>query len=369
MTKYRENVPIAGPEAFEEKTRSAQLSQAAFVMAAGTGVAGYAGKLPRHPELALPELTKLERKRRMSVDRALTYIDIDTTDYTTREDLRIPRSTGAKLARDLMDRPDPIRAASLVEASMHSPHELVRTAAAVAALDTTGPREDVLACLAEGSGSRDPLTRDISRTALGRVDPRNSALRNVVGRPAALTRRRRKSNTAVLTHGTFASRSRWWRPSGTFYEYLDGLTPSLHMHDSSFRWSGIYSDGARQAAADQLVAWIADQQLNDPDFFAHSHGATVANLATRRGLILDRLVLLSWPVHNEWKPDLTRVRRFVFDVRVRFDLVILADRGGQTYRSSSPKVKSHKHGWFDHGDTHDPEYWDRHDLPAKLAAS
>jgi hypothetical protein len=368
MAAYRVITPIPGPEAFEDKGRSAQLSQAAFVMAAGSGVGGYSDRLPRQREMVLPDLAKLERKRKIPIHRALTYVDVEPAGYVEQRDLKIPSDAGATLARSLLDRPDPIRAASLVEASMHSPHRLVRTAAAVAALDTTGPRADVLYCLTEGARARDPLTRDISRTALARVDPEHAVFRNVKGRPARLTGKLRKSNTAVLSHGTFASRSRWWRPGGDFYQYLDGLAPPLHLHDPSFRWSGVYSDSGRRLAADQLRAWVADQQLQTPDFFAHSHGGTVGNLATRDGLTLDRLVLLSWPVHREWFPSFGNVQK-VIDIRVRFDLVIIADRGGQTFdapRSQRDKVESHKHGWFDHGDTHDPGYWDTHDLPDKL---
>lgn len=370
MAAYREAIPIPGPEAFEERSRSAQLSQAAFVLATGSGVAGYGNRMPRQKEMVLPELAKLERKRKIPIERALTYLDVDTAAYTEQQDLKVPAAEGAALARQLIDRPDPIRAASLVEASMHSRHQLVRTAAAVAALDTTGPRPDVMHCLSEGAGARDPLTRDIARVALGRIDRTHEALKNVVGRPARLTGRPEKSNTAVLSHGTFASRSRWWRPGGDFYEYLDGLAPPLHLHDPSFRWSGLYSETGRQLAADQLQVWTVDQQLDTPDFIAHSHGGTVGNLATRSGLRLDRLVLLSWPVHQEWLPDFNNVR-LVIDVRVRFDLVIIADRGGQTFNPPTAhraKVKSYKHGWFDHGDTHDPGYWDMHDLPAKLAS-
>ena len=94
----------------------------------------------------------------------------------------------------------------------------------------------------------------------------------------------------------------------------------------------------------------------------------MASLATRRGMSIDRLVLLSWPVHGEWFPDFTRVQR-VIDVRVKLDLVILADRGGQTYTppaEHAQKVTSHVNGWFEHGDTHEPAYWERHGLPAVL---
>jgi hypothetical protein len=160
----------------------------------------------------------------------------------------------------------------------------------------------------------------------------------------------------------------WWQPGGDFYVYLDGLTPPLHLHDPSFRWSGIYSDDARRLAAQQMVAWVADQGLRQPDLFAHSHGGTVGNLATGLGLQLDRLVLLSWPVHEEWFPDFDRVQRII-DIRVHLDLVILADRGGQTFTpppAAAGKVTSHVNGWFNHADTHDPDYWNRYDLPATL---
>ena len=41
-------------------------------------------------------------------------------------------------------------------------------------------------------------------------------------------------------------------------------------------------------------------------------------------------MLLSWPVHEQWFPDFDRVGA-VIDVRVRLDLIILADRGGQSF--------------------------------------
>ncbi|HET9261306.1 MAG TPA: hypothetical protein VFP42_14385 [Acidimicrobiia bacterium] len=112
-------------------------------------------------------------------------------------------------------------------------------------------------------------------------------------------------------------------------------------------------------AARALKQWIGDQGLNIPDFFAHSHGGTVANLATREGVEFDKLVLLAWPVHDQWRPDFARVGR-VHDIRVRYDLVILVDRGGQ--RFNHPEVIEHRNGWFDHAAPHEPAYWDAHGL-------
>jgi hypothetical protein len=243
--------PIPGPEAFEQRDREAQLSQAAFLLASGAAVGGEADQVPRATPLELPPLGALLSPRKLSLSRAMKRVDLGMTEHVQQPDLRIPSAACAHLAREVVDHPTPDAAAALVEASLHSPHPLVRTAAAVAALDTTGPRPDLIERLAEGARSRDELTRALGRTGLGRAAPDHDALRHLVGRPAPLTGRDRKSNTAVVTHGTFASRTTWWQPGGRFPTFLDSL--DLHVHDQSFRWSGLYLDVARQRAADEMV--------------------------------------------------------------------------------------------------------------------
>jgi hypothetical protein len=369
MTEYHEVTPIPGPEAFQHRSRDARLSQAAIVLTAGAAVGGEMYRVDAPEALDLPDdLGRIGRRRKLKVEQAAAPLGIDLPTHLEHPGVTIPPATSAEITRRLIERPDAVTAASLVEANLHSDSRLVRTAAAVASLDTTGPRDDVVARLVEGATARDHLTRDLGRTGLARVQPQHEVLLRVVGRPAPLTGTERPSHTAVLTHGTFASRTRWWQPGGDFYAYLDALTPPLKLHDPSFRWSGMYSDGARQLAAQELADWIVDQNLERPDMFAHSHGATVANLATFRGVELNRLVLLSWPVHRQWFPDFTNVQE-VIDIRVRLDLVIIADRGGQSFkppRAHRSKVTSHVNGWFDHSDSHDPAYWDRHGLPSTL---
>jgi pyruvate/2-oxoglutarate/acetoin dehydrogenase E1 component len=64
--------------------------------------------------------------------------------------------------------------------------------------------------------------------------------------------------------------------------------------------------------------------------------------------------------------------RKVIDIRVKMDLVILADRGGQTFEvppAVRSQVASHVNGWFRHSDTNEPGYWDKHGLAAVVAAS
>ena len=369
MAQRYDATPVPGPEAFAVQGRDARLSQAAIVLSVGAAAGGEPHLVDSPAEIGLsPDLAPMGRPEPIPVEEAAAPLEVGLSDHLTDRSLRIPPATSVELMTQLVDHPEPIIAAALVEANLHSESRLVRTAAAVAALDTTGPRDDVLAQLVEGASRGDALTKEIGRIGVARVNPQHEVLRNVVGRPSRLTGTDRPSHTAVLTHGTFAALTRWWQPNGDYYVYLDSLVPPLKLHSPSFRWSGTYSDGARQLAAQQMADWIVDQNLQQPDIFAHSHGGTVANLATRRGLQIDRLVLLSWPVHDQWLPDFANVQR-VIDVRVRLDLVIIADRGGQTFTpppAHAGKVTSHVNGWFEHGDTHEPEYWQRHGLQGVL---
>jgi len=369
MTARHDPTPIPGPDAFLGRSRDAHLSQAAIVLSIGAAAAGEPERVDSPTEVGLPpDLAPLGRPEPILLEEAAAPLNVDISDHLARRGGPVSPATSVELMARLVDQPEPITAAALVEANLHSPSRLVRTAAAVAALDTTGPRDDVLDQLVEGASRGDALTREIGRIGVARVDPQHPVLLGLVGRPSRLTGTDRPSHTAVLTHGTFAAMTRWWQPNGDFYTYLDSLVPPLKLHNPSFRWSGLYSDGARQLAAQQLAEWVVDQNLQRPDFFAHSHGATVVNLATHRGLQLDRLVLLSWPVHDQWFPEFANVERII-DVRTRLDLVIIADGGGQTFTpppAHAGKVTSHVNGWFEHSDTHEAAYWERHGLPAVL---
>jgi hypothetical protein len=377
MPDFREVTPIGGPEAFRSTGVDAELSQAAIVLSAGAAVGGRADRIHRLDALDLPAAVRtIRRDRTMPPAEAVAPLNLDLRTHLEDRTLRLPGATSAELTRQLIDRPDATTAAALVEANLHSDSLLVRTAAAVAALDTTGPRDDVLDRLVQGAGSRHELTRDLARVGLARIAPQHPLLRRLVSasgsRPAAAAAPSAAAaapgSSSILTHGTFAANTTWWKPGGSLFTYLDSLTPPLHMHNPSFGWSGQYSDGARQLAAQQLVSWAAGFGLQKPNMFAHSHGGTVADLATVRGLSLDRLVLMSWPVHSEWFPDFTKVRMIV-DIRVHLDLIIIADGGDQTFTpppAFKSKVQSHVNGWFNHSATNDPTYWQKYDLPTAI---
>ncbi|MEX1125301.1 MAG: hypothetical protein WEE53_06510, partial [Acidimicrobiia bacterium] len=338
--------------------------QGALLLAARAGVLGQQAKLEElEGEVAassfdLPQLRAVQRSRRIPVAEAVRPLAMSRTELAV-EPSPVVQDEMARWVTDLYQQPTFEAAAALFETALHSPHPLVAVAAAAGARETTRLRQETRVILEEGAGSDDPLVRELAQEVLRQVDPRNPHLQKRVITPPPSKKRRRESSTAVMTHGTWAAEQDWYKPAGDFYGALDANRPDLALHDESFSWSGNYSDGARRVAALGLKQWIGDQGLVKPELFAHSHGGTVAHLATRQGVEFEKLILLAWPVHGEWSPDFSRVEK-IYDVRVRFDLVILVDRGGQRFQHA--KVIEFRNGWFDHAAVHEPAYWDTNGL-------
>lgn len=342
------------------ESESVAASQAAFLLAVRAGVLGYAPTTETLDEFPLPDLKKLKRDHHVKVAEACQYLGVSERELRQEAEPAIEQEM-SKVAREVYERPSLKAAAALFEAAMRSPHPLVAVAGAAGARETTRLRPRIRKTLDSATRSKDRLVSRLALAAISHIGPMESiAGKKVIKRPRS-RKRRRKSNTAVITHGTFAANGTWYRPGGDFYEALKAKRPDLDLHDQSFRWTGAYSDMARRADAELLRQWVPDQGLSLPDFFAHSHGGTVAHLATRKGVHFDRLVLMGWPVHEKWFPDFTKVKRII-DVRVRLDLVVLMDGGRQRFRTADFEIEEHRKGWFDHSSTHEPAYWDEHGL-------
>ena len=357
------------PDVDSASIHAAAASQSALLLSARAGVLGVSEETKERQrkgesELALPDLGALQRTRRLTVDEATLPLGVSSKELESEP---APELQGemAKVVDDLYQRPSTEGAAALFEAAMYSPHPLVRVSAAAGARETTRLRKRIRATLQAGCGSEDPLVARLAQTALAQIDPKDPEVTKRVTTPLKSEKRNRESNTAAITHGTFASDAAWYQPGGDFYAALAANRPDLDVHDQSFAWTGAYSDAARRADALLLKQWISDQGLSSPDFLAHSHGGTVAHHATKKGATFNRLVLMGWPVHKRWFPVFSRVQRII-DVRVNFDLVILLDRGGQRFRTNNFTIEEERHGWFDHSSVHEPEYWDEHDLWDKL---
>ncbi|MFZ0015296.1 MAG: hypothetical protein WAL25_14410 [Acidimicrobiia bacterium] len=352
------------PRLDSETTQSVAASQAALLLATRAGVLGQETELAELEEevapapFELPELRAVQRSRRIPVAEAVAPLAMSRAEMAAEPSATIQDEMARKV-HDLYQRPSFEDAAALFEAALYSPHPLVAVAAAAGARETTRLRPHIRVVLEENSGSDDPLVAELAQEVLSQIEPKNTHLQERVVTLPPSKKRRRNSRTAAITHGTWAAQQDWYKPTGDFYGALKANRPDLAVHDQSFTWSGSYSHGARRVAARELKQWVANQGLVSPDLFAHSHGGTVANLATEEGVAFDKLVLLAWPVHDQWRPDFGRVGQ-VYDIRVRFDLVILVDGGRQRFRD--PQVKEHRNGWFDHAAPHQPAYWNAHGL-------
>lgn len=342
------------------ESESIAASQAAFLLALRGGVLGYVPTTEKLAEFPLPNLQKLKTDHHVKVAEACHHLGVSERELRQEREPALEQEM-TKVAQEVYKKPSLKAAAALFEAAMRSPHPLVAVAGAAGARETTRLRPRIRETLEKAARSRDRLVSRLALAAISRIRPMESIVEKKVIKQPKSRKRRRKSNTAVITHGTFAAKGSWYRPGGDFYEALKGRRPDLDVHDRSFRWTGAYSDPARRADAELLKQWIPDQGLSVPDFFAHSHGGTVAHLATRKGVQFDRLVLMAWPVHEKWFPDFTKVKRII-DVRVRLDLVVLMDGGSQRFRSDDFDIEEHRNGWFDHSSTHEPAYWDEHGL-------
>src|SRR5262249_39701259 len=151
-------------------------------------------------------------------------------------------------------------AASLMEACLRHPHELVRVAAAAAYHERSSEEGKLLRLLEHGTHSIDLLTRQLSATALAQVSPDNARLRELqrTGRAAGAAGATR---TAMLIHGTWALGAAWWQPGGDFHSYvLQELRQDLYAKSDRFAWSGGYSDSARAIGAEDLVNWVRNHK-------------------------------------------------------------------------------------------------------------
>ncbi|MCB9176869.1 MAG: hypothetical protein H6648_06875 [Caldilineae bacterium] len=261
----------------------------------------------------------------------------------------------ARLYRRLEQRPGPTRANDLIEACLGHPWLQTRVAAAAAHLLRGRPiRPDLVRILVAGVRGRESLARGLGAATLARFDPLNPILGELIaprarGGPGAATR------TSLVVHGTFARNRAWWQPGGDFHSYLlRGPRDDVYAAADRFEWSGGFSDAARELGATQLKAWLDDKAATRADLFAHSHGGSIAMLASHQGLQARQLVLLSCPVMPAYLPDFDRFDA-ILSIRVWFDPVILVAGGDQ--RFDDPRIRERVLPGYDHSSTHDPSVW------------
>ena len=367
--------PIPGKEAFRRFDSAAVQSQAAFLLLLGIQAGSDSeeaqekklsdiiseedrGKFPFPPLLPSPRELFAGEDIRTSLTRG--YL---SGDESWEE---IPSERKQKIIPDLID--DLYRkqtrqaAAELMEACLFHQDLLVRVAAAASHVEISSEWGRPISILEQGTYGQDSLVRDVAATALTRIVPAHPRLAELAV-PVPINRGGEPSHTSLLVHGTWARGSRWWQPGGDFHSYLlNNVSNDLYNNGQDiFSWSGGYSQAAYQLGAQDLINWINTHQIDGFKYlFAHSHGGSVAMLASQEGLTIDKLILLSCPVHGKYMPHFNYVGN-VISIHVRSDLVILADGGGQKY--NHPQIQEHVLPvWFNHSATHDPDVWQRYDI-------
>ena len=370
--------PIRGPAAFLSQDDEAAQAQAAILLAIGSQMRGDPQKVQArsaaiaHPtdvmmledleEFPIPHILPASRRwsRAVLEDAVRARWGVSLTDAP-----RDPKIL-ARMADEVYRTNSRENAAMLVCAEMWNEHPLVRVAAANAALTAMGEPAEAIMILAEHTQDPDELVREVAATSLARYMPEHPALRPLVGgdRQSLSTG---PAETSMLIHGTFARSNAWYQPpGGDFWSYFQGnVRGDLYAQNDFYRWSGGYSDGARALAADQLVTWITSRNENGISLVPHSHGGSVAMLASWRGVTYDQLILLSCPVHPaKYAVNFAAVKRVV-SIRVRFDLVLLADGSGSRFTDARYNERVLP-VWFNHSASHDPKVWVKHNVPAML---
>jgi hypothetical protein len=215
---YSHLEPIDPREAFtevaqpgRESMQSAAASQAAMLLAIRAALLGQSVESPDRGAFPLPDLKSLERRRHLTVAEACAYHGVSEKELQQEPEPQLQREM-AGAARALYEKPTLEVAAGLFEAAMLSPHPLVAVAGAAGARETTRLRKIIRQTLVDNAKCADPLAAQLAKAAIGHIAPMEDiAKENVIERPR-LGKRRGRSHSAVVTHGTFAANNAWYQP-------------------------------------------------------------------------------------------------------------------------------------------------------------
>jgi hypothetical protein len=169
----------------------------------------------------------------------------------------------------------------------------------------------------------------------------------------------------MLIHGTNFPPSRpvWSVPgTGPLFQHIAGFRKDIYAQGDYYRWEGGYSAYAREVAAYNLDDWVQRRNLAGIDAVAHSHGCNVVMAATQRGIDFNKVVFLSCPVRwQEYQPRAGSIAKSQ-SIRVRLDLVILADRSGQRFPKNTIPEKILPIWFVSHSATTEPATWNNESL-------
>jgi hypothetical protein len=86
----------------------------------------------------------------------------------------------------------------------------------------------------------------------------------------------------ILVHGSFSTKSKWWKPEGAFFKELEKNAKILGHAVVPFRWSAEPTEKEIKSAADMLAKTISSYPEEEHIvLIGHSHGGNVINYATQ----------------------------------------------------------------------------------------
>lgn len=315
--------PIAGIDAFTADSPEAKWSRAAQLLILARQLAGSETSAIAEARAATPEKSADEDALGTPTVRPLPH------------DSRVPHATGqlrstpGQLWTAVNISGDPYSAVTLLLSQLDDPSEIARVSAAASLIAIDTETERARATLTKIRGFSSSTARAMTALALG-----STALASAVRPAKPLTEPPRATGeVSIGIAGTFGRwRSPQLTPGGALFALLEKeLSPDLYSDAKSYyRWTGGYSEAARQDAATDLERWLATSGSARPldSVYAHSHGGNVALNAVTLGVPIAFLLLIDTPaLHRksaDWSEINGRVGRAV-SLRSRLDLVLLLD--------------------------------------------
>lgn len=175
-------------------------------------------------------------------------------------------------------------------------------------------------------------------------------------------------HVSTMVHGTWGWKGEWWYPNGDFHHYVAlNYRSDLYGEGQEFAWSGAYSEKQRNMGGERFKRWVLKAgNFGLRTVFAHSYGAEIVARAVNAGCRIDEAVFLSAPIHHHHRQMLQSVRR-VIDVRLKFDIVLLAAGAGQClpHATNVSEFKIDQNFWS-HGATHNPKVWDHYGIASAV---
>lgn len=258
---------------------------------------------------------------------------------------------------------NPIAAARAVLMGTRHSDELIRVCSLHSAVEFFGPEQtgipDQVAWFLENANEE--MTLELLATLLARLG-RLAMTLGPLGPTSSLITAPPARSGLIAVHGTVLPTSQSIRPlwsvpgTGKLFVHLQSIRPDIYDLPDYFRWEGGYTDYAREVARQSLATWLAYRGMDDTDVVAHSHGCNVVMASTVWGARLGRMILLCCPVHWQ-KYNVTSVGAGTISIRIRFDFVILADRGGQRFPASTIEDKILPFWFTTHSGPTEPATW------------